>query len=90
MKKGKSYTWLDQEEVINHSWISAKEIMVLIPVGICNARKVISDIRQEMLLDGSYTFNSKTILVPTQRVLKKLGISEKNIREQAKRMRELA
>lgn len=90
MSKGNEYTWLDQEEVINHSWISAKEIQILVPVGICNARKIISDIRKDMLLEGAYTFNCKTILVPTQRVLKKLGLNEKNIREQAKRMRDAA
>ena len=80
-------TYIEQEEVINRSWISVKDFMKLIPVGETNARKAVNQILEEMDSNGEPRFHSKPILVPTSKVVKMYKIDVNAIRREAEKMR---
>ena len=47
-------TYIEQEEVINRSWISLKDFQKLVPVGDTNARKAVNQILAEMDANGEW------------------------------------
>ena len=61
------------------SYIGAKEIQQIIPVGYRKACNIVNDIQAEMVAEGYELFDSKQKLVPLKRVLKKLGLKERDV-----------
>ena len=80
-------TYIEQEEVINRSWISVKDFQKLVPVCDTNARKAVNQILAEMDANGEPRFFSRPILVPTSKVVKMYKIDVNAIRREAERMR---
>lgn len=80
-------SYIEQEEVINRSWISVKDFQKLVPVGDTNARKAVNQILNEMDANGEPRFFSRPILVPTSKVVKMYKIDVNAIRREAEKMR---
>ncbi|MDD6467137.1 MAG: hypothetical protein PUF50_03040 [Erysipelotrichaceae bacterium] len=80
-------TYIEQEEVINRSWISVIDFMKLVPVGTNAARKAVNSIIDEMDQNGEPRFKTKPLLVPTSKVVKAYKIDVNTIRREAERMR---
>lgn len=66
-------------EVLKHSYISTDEIQRLAPIGKREAVKIRDSILLDMREEGMHRFATRPILVPTERVLEKLGLSAEQI-----------
>ena len=75
-------TYEKQAEVISHAYLTVKDIRELVPVGESKARQIMREVRAEMVKDGVPIFNYHTLIAPTQRVLKYLGLSSAQIRKE--------
>lgn len=78
-------TYEKQAEVISKAYLTVKDIKDLVPVGENKAREIMRAVRAEMVKDNAPIFNYHTLIAPTERVLKYLGISSKRIRKETKR-----
>lgn len=81
-------TYIQLEQIINKPYLTSKDVSAIANVNIKYARKLIADIRKEMIEKNIPLFNTRQSLVPTEKVLKKLKINPGYIRQQAKQMRE--
>ena len=77
-------TYKSQAEIIEKPYLSIEDIRGLVPVGYCQARKIITEVREQLEAENKPLFKTKQLLAPTGEVLKKLGLSAANIRKQAK------
>jgi len=78
--------YLEIEQVISKPYITAKEISMIYPVGITNARKVVDAICRDMEAKGTPLPKARKKLVPTERVLKKLGLNAELIHREARNL----
>ena len=77
-------TYKSQAEIIQKPYLSIQDIRGLVPIGYQQARKIITEVRDEMEKKGIPTFRTKQLLAPTDEVLKRLGLNAKTIHRQAK------
>lgn len=77
-------TYQDQAEVISKAYLTVKDIRQLVPVGETKAREIMRAVRAEMVKDNAPIFNYHTLIAPTDRVLKYLGISSERIRKETR------
>ena len=75
-------TYEKQAEVISRAYLTIKDIRELVPVGESKAREIMRAVRAEMVKDGVPIFNYHTLIAPTNRVLKYLGLSSAQIRKE--------
>lgn len=78
-------TYAQQSEVITKAYLTVKDIRNLVPVGESKAREIMRQVRAEMVKDGAPIFNYHTLIAPTERVLKYLGISSERIRKEIRK-----
>lgn len=76
-------TYKKQAEVISQAYLTIKDIRNLVPVGESKARQIMRAVRAEMVKDNAPIFNYHTLIAPTERVLKYLGISSERIRKES-------
>lgn len=63
------------ETILDQPYVSAKDIQKLVPgITIGAARKIVKEIREQMIEENAYIIQSKEHLVPTKRVCKLLKI----------------
>lgn len=76
---GKEIIMNEVAQVCNKVWITPRDIQLIVPeLNIRLVRKLCRDILKEMDDDGEYHFSTKEMLVPTSRVLFKLGIKKED------------
>lgn len=85
MRENVSY--LQLEKIINHYYITTKEVAILANCNIKYARNIANEIKREMEDAGIPVVTTKPLRVPTERVLKKLHISSEKIRKEAEGIR---
>ena len=78
-------TYEKQAEVISKAYLTIADIRNLVPVGESKAREIMRQVRAEMIKEGAPIFNYHTLIAPTERVLKYLGISSERIRKETRR-----
>lgn len=81
-------TYKSQAEIIQKPYLTIQDIRGLVPIGYQQARKIITEVRNEMEKEGKPTFRTKQLLAPTNEVLKRLGLNAKTINKQAKEIYE--
>ena len=74
-KKERSRQMDEIEKILKQKYLSANDIMVIIP-SMCRSRalKLIAEIQEDMRLKGYYVPETKTKLALTKLVTKKLGL----------------
>ena len=77
-------TFKSQAEVIEKPYLSIQDIRELVPIGYSQARKIITEVRDELEAENKPLFRTKQLLAPTSQVLKKLGLNAAEIRRNAK------
>lgn len=77
-------TYQSQAEIIQKPYLSITDVRGLVPIGYQQARKIITEIRDDLEKEGKPTFRTKQLLAPTSEVLKRLGLNASVIRKQAK------
>lgn len=77
-------TYEQQAEVISKAYLTIKDIRELVPVGENRAREIMRAVRAEMVKEGAPIFNYHTLIAPTDRVLKYLGLNSALIRKETK------
>lgn len=77
-------TFKSQAEVIEKPYLSIQDIRELVPIGYSQARKIITEVRDELEAENKPLFRTKQLLAPTSQVLKKLGLNATEIRRNAK------
>lgn len=77
-------TYKSQAEIITKPYLSIKDIRGLVPIGYCQARRIITEVRAEQEAEGKPLFKTKELLAPTNAVLMKLGLNATSIRKQAR------
>lgn len=76
-------TYKEQYQIIQKSYLNAKDVTTLVPVGINHARKIINEVIVDMLAEKAPVFNTRVCIAPTDRVLAKLGLSADEIKAKA-------
>lgn len=84
----KRYTFLDMEEVINRSWVTVSDLMVLFSTNESYARKAMRDILAEMDANGEPHFSTRPLTVPLSKVVEKYNIDTDHIRAEARKMKQ--
>lgn len=72
-------TYETQYKTIQKAYLNATDITCLVPIGINRARVIAREIKEEMESEGKPSLSDKLFILPTDRVLKKLGLSRENI-----------
>lgn len=60
-------------------YIGANELREIVPVSYRVALEIVKQVEEEMQSEGLPTVKSKRKLVPTKRVLQKLGLEERDV-----------
>lgn len=81
-------TYKSRAEIIQKPYLSIQDIRGLVPIGYQQARKIMTEIRNDLEKRGIPTFKTKQLLAPTDDVLKRLGLNAKAIHKQAKEIYE--
>lgn len=79
--------YLEQEEVINNSYISVDGFRKLIPICETRARAEFKKIVDEMSLNKEFYFDTRPRLIPTKKVIEKFDIDVNLIRREAEKMK---
>lgn len=79
--------YLKQEEIIFKPYLNAKDIAQLGSFGINTAREIINCIYLDMEHEKIPTFKRRQKIVPTERVIAKLGLNASVIHREAERIR---
>ncbi len=79
--KLKSATAKDILEILNKQWLSAKDIKIVASVGLNRAYQIRDEIQQEL---EEKNFFHPAYMVPSEFVVKKLGLNLKYLRQMAK------
>jgi hypothetical protein len=82
------FEFVEQEQVINSSWINIKGIMKLIPICESRAKKVMKEIVEEMKSNNEFYFETRPRLIPTSKIVNKYNIDVNLIRREAKKLKE--
>ena len=81
--------YIEQEKVVNSSWVGVKEVRIILPIGISKAKEIVRDISNEMKEKKEFYFNTKPRLIPTKKIIEKYNIDTDTIRREAKRIRRI-
>jgi len=76
-------TYKQQLEVISKAYLTVNDIQKLVPVGKSKAREIMRNVRAEMVENNAPIFNYHTLIAPTDRVLKYLGLSSALIKKES-------
>lgn len=76
-------SYLELFRLISNPWCSTNEIKQIAKCGRDTATKIRKDIQKEIKKNGKLVYSSKTIYVPTQKVIEYLGLDVTYIKEMA-------
>lgn len=80
--------YIDMEEVLNRYWISRTDMQVLLPqLSYATLSVEFNSILKEMQENNEKYFNSRPILIPVDKVVKKYNINTNYILKQAERLK---
>lgn len=86
-KKRPVYDYIEQEKVLNKPWLSTDDLKVILPLGISAINDFRKSVTEEMDRNNEFYFKTRPILIPTRKVVEKLGIDVSLIRREANKMR---
>lgn len=86
-KKRPVYDYIEQEKVLNKPWLSTDDLKIILPLGISAINDFRKSVTEEMDRNNEFYFKTRPILIPTRKVVEKLGIDVSLIRREANKMR---
>jgi len=86
----KSLNPIEQEKILDSTYVSARDIYKLYPLSLQSCNRIISDICKQTLAEGYNLLPSRPRVVLLERVLKKYPLDTGGIRRAASRMRKEA
>ncbi len=82
--------YIEMEEVLNTYWISRKQMQILLPQLSGNKlNEEFNTILEEMKTNNEPYFETRPILVPVEKIVKKYKLNTAYILKEAKRMKKM-
>ncbi len=83
------YTYEQQLEILQKSYLTSADIRKLVPIGEKESYRVINEILEDMESNNIPIFKCRPKLVPTKYVIEKLKIDVRHIKRMAKQREEV-
>ncbi len=84
----KDVSYIEMEVIINKYWITSKDLEILLPqLTSASAQREFKKVKEEMKENKEFFFETRPVLLPIEKFIKKFNIDKKLIRSEASKIR---